>query len=93
MTHGEYQILTSADKIGRDHFGDLYKAGLDRLCYNATQFYYHKFTNSTRWMTLTIRVMNFDPMSADDYIGSVVISLLIDLSDSPAVISLKESRP
>jgi len=89
LTADEYEILTPEDKKDRDCFWALYKEGLDRLSYNATRFYYHQFTKSTKWTKLTIRVMDYNLMTSDDFISDVVIPLP-DPSDTQAVEALNE---
>jgi hypothetical protein len=92
LTHDQYQTLPPVDKIDRAKFWYFYIAGVDRLSYNATRFYYHQFTNSTRWTKLTLKVMDFDSMSSDDFIGTVSFPLP-DPSNTSAVLALKQSRP
>jgi hypothetical protein len=53
LTADTYQSLSPEDKADRDRFWDLYKEGVDRLSYNATRFYYHQFTASTKWSDVT----------------------------------------
>jgi len=87
----EYESLGETEKRDRDRFWELYKGGVDRLSYNATRFYYHQFTNSTGWTDVTIQVVDFDSMSADDYIGKVYIKLP-NPSDTAAVAALNETK-
>ena len=75
LTAEEYDTMTPGDRKDRNYFWDLYKEGIDRLSYNATRAYYHQFTKSTMYSDVTIRVMDFDSMSPDDYIGKVTIQL------------------
>jgi hypothetical protein len=92
LTRDQYQTLTPVNKNDREKFWDFYIAGVDRLSYNATRFYYHQFTNSTRWTKLTLKVMDFDSMSSDDFIGTASFPLP-DPLDTSAVLALKQSRP
>eukprot|EP00536_Pseudo-nitzschia_multiseries_P000669 jgi/Psemu1/179196/e_gw1.8.227.1 len=87
-----FETLTSEDKMDRNHFWDLYRAGLDRLSYNAARFYYNQFANPRGWTKVVIQVMDFDSMTPDDYIGSVEISLP-KLSDTQGITALKENKP
>jgi len=88
----DFEMMTPEEKMDRNHFWDLYRAGLDRLSYNATRFYYHQFSNSRGWSKIIIQVMDFDSMSSDDYMGSIEIPLP-KLSDTQAVMALKENKP
>jgi len=90
LTAEEYESLTVEEKKDRAHFWDLYKKGVDRLSFNATRFYYNQFT-STPWVNVTIRIMDYDSMSSDDWIGQVKIPLP-DPSDTEAVKKLGESK-
>jgi hypothetical protein len=90
LTTKEYESLTVEEKKDRAYFWDLYKKGVDRLSFNATRFYYNQFT-STPWVNVTIRIMDYDSMSPDDWIGQVVIPLP-DPSDTEAVKKLSESK-
>ena len=94
LTAEEYDTMTPVDRKDRDYFWDLYKEGIDRLSYNATRFYYHQFTKSTMYSDVTIRVMDFDSMSPDDYIGKVTIQLPdpYDTNTADALKALGESK-
>ncbi|CAB9512755.1 Synaptotagmin-2 [Seminavis robusta] len=92
LTQRRYDSMTPAEQTDRQQFWTNYKDGMDRLAYNATREYYHHFTNSTQWTEVTLRVMDFDSLTADDYIGKVHIPLP-DPSDTAAVQALQSSRP
>jgi hypothetical protein len=91
LTAEEYDSMTPGDQKDRDHFWKLYKEGVDRLSYNATRVYYHQFAKSTMYSDVTIRVMDFDSMSPDDYIGKVTIALP-DPYNTDALKALSESK-
>lgn len=75
LTAAEFEAMSEEDQKDREYFWELYKWGLSRLSYNMTRFYYHQFSKSAMWSDITIRVLDFDSMSNDDYIGKVVIKL------------------
>ena len=87
----DFEAMTPEQQKDREYFWDLYKKGIDRMSYNATRFYYHQFTKTTLYSDITIRCYDFDSMSADDYIGKVVIPLP-DPSDESAMSTLQGSK-
>jgi C2 domain len=91
LTQRRYQRMTEAEHADRQRFWENYKNGIYRLTYNATREYYHHFTNCGQWTELIVKVMDFDSMKPDDYMGQVVISLP-DQSDSDAVEGLRGSH-
>lgn len=91
LTDAKYENLSSHGRHDRERYWDMYKEGIDRLSYNATRFYYHQFTTSTKWTHVTIEVMDFDSMSSDNYIGKIVIPLP-DLSNTRARKSLAKVK-
>ena len=71
----DYEAMTPEEREDRKEFWNLYKGGIDRLSYNATRFYYQQFAKTKHWSDITIKVVDFDSMSPDDYIGQAVIHL------------------
>ena len=91
LTAEQYDAMTVDEQADRQSFWELYKVGIDRLSYNATRFYYHQFTKTTLYSDITIEVYDFDSMSADDYMGKVVIDLP-DPSNEEALKALEGTR-
>ena len=90
LTRRRYKAMTAVEQNDRQRFWANYKNGMAQLAYNATRAYYHHFATNSRWTELTLQVMDFDSMTADDYIGQVTIALP-DLSDTAARQSLQAS--
>jgi len=75
LTKDKYDKLKLKDKADRQKFWEGYMYGVDRLSYSAARIYYHQFTNCEGWKDVTIRVMDYDSLSPDDFIGEVTIPL------------------
>ncbi len=91
LTDSKYEDLSSHGRHDRERHWNLYKKGIDRLSYNASRFYYHHFTTTTKWKDVTLEVMDFDSMSSDSYIGKIVIPLP-DVSNTEAIETLRELK-
>ena len=92
LTRRRFNAMTVAEQDDRQRFWNNYKNGIAKLAYNAARSYYHHFTNAGKWTQLTLRIMDFDSLSRDDYLGQVIIGLP-DPSDTSAVKALQTPRP
>jgi C2 domain len=84
LTRNEYRKLTKDEQEDRWRFWNYYRGGMDKLAYAACHAYEQQFsiTDSTvdnkernRWIKISIKVMDFDSMSSDDYMGECTVAL------------------
>lgn len=84
---GRSELLESSDELSaedredRKAFWEFYKCGIDNLSFDAARRYYNQFSNNIGWKEITVRVMDYDSSSADDFIGEVTIPLPDPLLD------------
>jgi len=76
LTKIAYDKLSIDEKKDRALYWGYYVNGLKHLSYNAADRYYDQFSNSHDWKEVTVRVLDYDSNSADDFIGEVTIPLL-----------------
>ena len=67
--------LSTTEQADREAFWKLYQSGMDILSFAVTRRYYNQFSNSIGWDSVTVRVMDYDSASADDFIGEVTAPL------------------
>ena len=90
LTRRRFKAMTVAEQNDRQGFWNNYKSGVSSLAYNAARSFYHHFTNTGRWTQLTLKVMDFDSFTRDDYLGQAEFTLP-DPSDTAAVKALEGS--
>lgn len=69
---------TDADKRRkeeRERFWKQYKAGIDRLSWEAARAYFHRFGNDKGWTKLTFQVWDFQSFSDDTELGRLEVNL------------------
>jgi len=71
-----YNKLSIDERADRDQYWGYYVNGVNHLSFDAADRYYDQFSNSKGWDEITVRVLDYDSNSADDFIGEVTIPLL-----------------
>jgi len=68
--------LSPEQQGDRLSFWRLYVGGIDRLAWEATRSYQHRFGNSDGWATAQLAVYDFDSMTENDFLGEVTIAIM-----------------
>mmetsp|Transcript_11591 Transcript_11591/g.23814 ORF Transcript_11591/g.23814 Transcript_11591/m.23814 type:complete len:808 (-) Transcript_11591:58-2481(-) len=72
-TIDKMQHMTAEEQKDRATFWGYYKGGIERLGWTSARTYLHRFGNADQWKEVTLTIYDFDAMSKDDYMGSVVV--------------------
>jgi len=89
---GRSELLESSDGLSaedtedRKAFWEFYKCGIDNLSFDAARRYYNQFSNNIGWKEITVRVMDYDSTTADDFMGEVTIPLPDPLLDHSPIV-------
>eukprot|EP00413_Alexandrium_margalefii_P004746 CAMPEP_0204517936 /NCGR_PEP_ID=MMETSP0661-20131031/3934_1 /ASSEMBLY_ACC=CAM_ASM_000606 /TAXON_ID=109239 /ORGANISM="Alexandrium margalefi, Strain AMGDE01CS-322" /LENGTH=769 /DNA_ID=CAMNT_0051523355 /DNA_START=15 /DNA_END=2325 /DNA_ORIENTATION=- len=67
----KHMAMSEKEQADRAQFWGYYKGGIDRLLYESTRSYYHKFGNAEGWHQARITIYDFDSMTDNDIIGKV----------------------
>lgn len=70
------ELSKDLSKKGQDNLKtswELYTKGIDNLLYHAAKRYHNEFSNIYTWNKITVRVMDYDSSSSDDFMGEVTI--------------------
>jgi len=96
-TLSNHLSLSEAKRRDRDEFWGYYVGGVDRLLWEAMRAYWHRFGNvvagthtSRPWRKASIRVMDFDSMCGNDYIGQVTFPLVPTPEQTVALLDTKK---
>lgn len=70
-----YEKMTDEMKRDRNKYWRFYTVGVNKLAYDVANLYYNRFTNTSGWATVTFFVYDFDSMTANDFIGKVIVPM------------------
>jgi len=70
-----YDQMEEKEKGDRKTYWKLYVNGIDNISFHAAKRYHNQFSNSGTWNTITVRVMDYDSHTKDDFMREVIISL------------------
>lgn len=87
----DFHQMSAKKQLDRERFWRSYQHGIDALAYHAICTYYHHFTNTLGWRTVTIKVMDFDSLTNHDYMGQIKFDLP-DPTNEAQVRYLSEAR-
>jgi len=71
----KHSCLPADQQADRLQFWRLYVGGIDRLAWEATRAYQHRFGNSDGWGTVQLAVYDFDSITENDFLGQVTIAV------------------
>mmetsp|Transcript_81784 Transcript_81784/g.227707 ORF Transcript_81784/g.227707 Transcript_81784/m.227707 type:complete len:794 (-) Transcript_81784:131-2512(-) len=66
--------MTEVDQHDRAKFWAFYVGGIDRLSWEASRLYYHRFSTSDGWHKVTASVIDFDSLGSD-FVGRATFQL------------------
>jgi len=87
-----HAALSENDRLDRAKFWSYYCGGIDRLAWEATRAYYHKFANAVGWGSVLMRIHDFDSASANDYIGQVYLPSLSETPQTTVQLTRKDNK-
>jgi len=70
-----HTALSAAEQSDRKLFWKYYSGGIDRLAWEASRFFWHRFCNVSDWSEVIIKVFDFDTSTDNDFIGEVRVPL------------------
>jgi len=82
----EFQNLPEKEKGNLKKNWDLYKGGIDTLIFHVAKRYHNQFSNIHTWNEITVRVMDYDSHTDDDFMGQVTIPLPKPPTNDPGAI-------
>lgn len=74
LTVEKHATLTEKEQKDRSQFWGYYVGGIDRLAFEATRFYWHRFSNAGQWKEIRLTMYDFDSATSNDYLGTCTIT-------------------
>jgi len=72
-TLAKHNKLSESEQHDRAEFWNAYMAGIDRLFWEVSRAYRHRFSNHVAWKSVTFKIYDFDSISALDFLASVTV--------------------
>jgi len=74
-TLAHHAKLSEKEQDDRFNFWSYYVGGIDRLSWEASRAYFHRYGNVRSWSDVTIRVFDFDSLFWNEHLGKARIEL------------------
>jgi len=87
-----HAAMSEADRQDRAKFWSYYCGGIDRLAWEVSRAYLHRYGSGSGWQKLLLRIQDFDSASANDFIGQVYFEKLGPTPQTTVALTGKDNK-